>query len=70
MKVKGNQKLFDAWMTLCIQLTQESCIVQNDMEISEEDVKEWNNNVDFLLRTLSNLQEQILNYVTQKENNK
>lgn len=41
MKIKSNEELFNEWQRLSLRLLHVRSIVQNDIESSPEEVKEW-----------------------------
>lgn len=40
-KTKANRELFNAWRELGIKIEQESSIVQNDLELSEDELHKF-----------------------------
>jgi len=43
MKIKANEYLFNEWKKLGYEITNLSSMVQNDMEISDEELIDWYN---------------------------
>jgi hypothetical protein len=40
-QIKANKALFDAWQTIGYRIAALSNIVQNDMELTRDDLLEW-----------------------------
>jgi hypothetical protein len=55
MKVKADEDLFYRWKALNVQIDGIASIVQNDMEITEEEWKDWCNNTTKLIRNIRQL---------------
>ncbi len=62
MKIIANKELFDRWKSLGLCISHQSSIVQNDMEVSADEIIEWRYMVFSLYRELKQLENDTLSY--------
>lgn len=63
MRIKSNESLFNRWRRLGSRISNQASIVQNDMEVSEEEIAEWCDILLQLYEKLEQLQIDTLSYI-------
>ena len=62
MKIKANKDLFERWRELGSRIGSLASIVQNDTEVTSEQILEWLGHVDFSLDALMALRDTTVCY--------
>ncbi len=61
MKIKANEELFNSWINFSSR--DLAGIVQNDMEITEEQLREWDDRFEKRLFEFTRLRNKTVNYI-------
>lgn len=70
MKIKSNEELFNEWQRLSLRLLHVRSIVQNDIESSPEEVREWMDGARELKEDLAALIQKTETYCMGGDNSK
>ena len=68
IKITSNKNLFDRFMYLKYHIQDVSAIMQNDMDISEDDIEDFKNNMDRIIIKIKNLKESVVKYIQDTKN--
>ena len=63
MKVKASEELFHAWKTTGAIIAQSAAIVQNDMDITDIDIKTWLIRLDTTKKEIEDLTLKTISYL-------
>lgn len=64
IKIKANDALFTKYQGISQSIYLLSCMIQNDMEVDESEIAEWNEHFKYCLKRLKDLHKDTLDYLS------
>ena len=64
IKIKANDTLFSKYQAISQSVYLLSCMIQNDMEVDESEIAEWNEHFKKNINSLKILHKETLDYLT------
>lgn len=63
MKTKANESLFNKWRDLAMEVSQQSAIVQNDLELSTAEIIEYSDRSNTIINKIRKLTNETVEYL-------